>query len=161
MGYCSIRVGLCGVALTVCGVPAAQAQTSVLRYGFIAPGVAVCCGEAERTGHVGAGVDVLWTDAIGLGGEIGLLGISDSAYGTLSVNVSYHVGRSRQDRLRPFVTAGYTRLFPDAVVNMWNAGVGMHHWFSRDVGLRAEVRDHIYPRQSLHVLDARFGIVVR
>lgn len=81
----------------------------------------------------------------------------------LSVNGSYYLPASgRERRIQPFVTAGYTMAFRDGTANLWNVGGGVDYWVSRRVGVRLDVRDHVWADVgTAHFWGPRIGIVLR
>jgi hypothetical protein len=144
-----------------------SAQDTTVGYAFGAPGFASCgCSESITTLHAGGGGEVRMADTIGIGADVGYLGPFESfseGFGMLSVNGSYYFPASgRNRRVRPFVTTGYTMAFSDGTANMWNLGGGVDYWTSKRVGVRFEVRDHIWVDEgTAHFWGPRIGIVVR
>ena len=120
-----------------------------------APGLATCGGGEARI-----------ADTFGIGADVGYLGPLDyfsEGFGLLSVNGSYYLpGSGRDRRMRPFVTTGYTMAFRDGTAQMWNLGGGLDYWTSGRVGVRFELRDHIWVDEgTAHFWGPRIGIVVR
>ncbi len=120
-----------------------MAQTGGHGYGYF--GVDLrdrCCG---RLLTVGGGGDAYVYRGLAVGADIGYLFPSDSGrdgVGILSVNPSYHfTSRSRDQKVVPFVTAGYTLGFRSGTANFFNWGGGATFWFHRSMGVRAEIRD--------------------
>lgn len=155
------------VILLVVLLPFAAAAQSKERRGqgyvFVAPGTT---SEGGATLHIGGGGEGLVYKGLGVGGEIGYLGAAQNlsgGIGVLSPNVSYHFrNASRSGKFVPFVTSGYSLLFPSDAVHAVNVGGGMNWWFKDRVGLRLELRDHIIPNsQSLHIIGLRIGLAFR
>jgi hypothetical protein len=146
---------------------AASAQVTAVGYAFGAPGFATCgCGESMTTLHAGGGGEARIADTLGIGADVGYLGPFEyfsEGFGMLSVNGSYYLQTpGGGHRIRPFVTTGYTMAFRDGNAHLWNVGGGLDYWTSRRVGLRFEVRDHIWVDEGrAHFWGPRIGIVVR
>lgn len=154
-----ILTGALVLAATAASVATARAQGA---YGYVfgAPGAIQCCGESEAILHVGGGGEFVTASGVGVGAEIGFLGAYDyfsDGLGVFSVNGSYHFGKGR---LRPFVTGGYSLFFREESENLWNVGGGVHYWFSDDLALRIEFRDHINSEydETAHFWGVRFGL---
>src|SRR5438093_4905784 len=112
-------------------------------YVFAAPGAVVDPGGALAMIHFGGGAEGNVYKGLGVGAELGFLGPMEylrEGVGLFSVNALYTF-KTRNPRLAPFVTGGYSLAFRGAVANGLNFGGGTHYWFSRRVGLRFEVRD--------------------
>ena len=145
---------------------AAAAQNKDRRgqgYVFVAPGV--FAGEVA-TLHIGGGGEGLVYKGLGVGGEIGYLGIVDDlgeGFGVLSSNVSYHfTNATRSGKFAPFVTSGVSMLFRGRVAPAINIGGGMNWWFKDRVGLRVEIRDHVIVTDGApHFLGIRIGLAFR
>jgi hypothetical protein len=104
---------------------------------------------------------VFFARHIAIGGEGGLF----NRLITASANASLHAGDGRS-RVRPFVTAGYTRLGigdGDGAFSAFNAGGGVNAWSGDRAGVRFELRDHVRPddRGLTHYWAARLGIVFK
>ncbi len=134
-------------------------------YTFVAPGAAVSSDGSAGALHFGGGGEAMLVKGVGIGCEIGYLApmqYLEQGIGVLSINGLYAFRTSRLARVSPFVTGGYSLLFRDGHLNAVNFGVGMHYWFSRRVGLRLEVRDHVSPAYfNDHLLQARVGVAFR
>lgn len=62
----------------------------------------------------------------------------------------------------PFVTAGYTLFFRSGHANLWNFGGGLNYWFASRLGLKVELRDHIWPENgATHYWGVRIGLNFR
>jgi hypothetical protein len=139
---------------------AASAQSKEWRgqgYVFVAPTNSTAVGFGL---HVGGGGEGLVYKGLGVGGEIGYF-VDDA--GILSSNVSYHFTKaSKSGKFAPFVTSGYSLVFPSDAVHAFNVGGGMNWWFKDRIGLRLEFRDHI-PIQSgsSHLYGVRIGLAFR
>jgi len=146
---------------------AASAQVTAVGYAFGAPGFATCgCVESITTLHAGGGGEARIADTFGVSADVGYLGPFEyfsEGFGMLSVNGSFYLQTSGGDhRVRPFATTGYTMAFRDGHAHMWNVGGGVDYWTSERVGVRFEVRDHIWVNDgTAHFWGPRIGIVVR
>jgi hypothetical protein len=130
-------------------------------YVFVAP---TSFTEGGGALHVGVGGEGLVYKGLGIGGEIGYLGVTEDlspGIGVASLNGSYNFLRSR--RLSPFLTGGPTLVFArDFGGIVMNLGGGLHWWFKDHIGLRFEVRDHFAPESgSSHAIGFRIGLAFR
>jgi len=80
--------------------------------------------------------------------------------GVLTLNGSYHFLRGK-GRFEPFVTGGYGALtnFGDSV-SMYNYGGGAQYWFTKRLGVRAEVLN-FHHGQYRELTSIRFGFAFR
>lgn len=132
---------------------------------FGAPGVAAN-GGSSATIHVGAGAEGLVYKGLGIGGEIGYLAPTSSlgdGFGVLSVNGSYHFrNATASGKVVPFVTGGWSLAFRSGSANGVNFGGGIDYWFKDRLGLRFEVRDHVFNDfSSTHLVGFRVGLSFR
>jgi hypothetical protein len=142
-------------------VLAANAHAQGLGYAVAGPAGAVGFVNVSRiTFHAAGGGEVFLGKYVSAGGEAGFFDrlITVSANGTLHA--------AGEDRIVPFLTAGYTRLGVsdgEGGADAWNIGAGANAWFSRHAGLRFELRDHIRPddRGTTHYWSFRAGIAFR
>jgi hypothetical protein len=117
--------------------------------------------------HVGVGGEAGLGQHVTLGGEVGALlgtGRYSRSAALLSANPAvYFIPASRAPKLDPFVTGGFTVLVRSGVEPMWNVGGGATYWFQRRLGVRFEVRDHIWMRESvsMHLVSFRVGLGFR
>lgn len=135
-------------------------------YGFAAPGASIVDGGANATLHLGAGGERLVYKGLGVGGEIGYVGSMTgmgSGFGVGSASASYQFRNATSSgKLDPFITGGYSVGFRGEATSGFNVGGGVNYWFKERVGLRMEVRDHIFPEFSnLNVIGVRVGITFR
>lgn len=133
-------------------------------YVFFAPGTIVGNGYSTAAVHFGGGGEGFLYKGIGLGAEGGYLTPwrnFGSGIGVASVNGSYHFNRDR--KLSPFISGGYSLAFRSDTANLFNLGGGVNYWFRDKVGLRLELRDHIYSDRSsnTHYLAGRIGFSFR
>ncbi len=146
-------------------ISAAAFGQSSAGYVFFGPGK-VGAG-ADGTMNFGAGVDAVIGKGIGVGAELGAISpwdcFTDCVMGMFSPNASYHFLRGADRRADPFVTAGYTLMFRNGRANLFNFGGGANYWFARHIGVRAELRDHVYFNSygNVHFWGARFGVAFR
>jgi hypothetical protein len=159
LAFCIATIG---PRLALGGEPAEP--SSGQGYVFAAPGAAVDGTGAVAMIQFGGGADGNVYKGLGVGAELGFLGPMEylgQGVGLLSVNGLYTF-KTRNPRLAPFVTGGYSLAFRVGVANGLNFGAGTHYWFSRRVGLRVEVRDYISPSYlEAHLLQARIGLAFR
>lgn len=144
----------------------AQTGTDSRGYGYVfgAPGVATS-SDNSATLHVGVGGEGFVYKRLGVGGEIGLLGPTGNVgdgFGVLSANGSWHF-RTASDKVVPFVTGGWSLAFnTDGHSNGGNFGGGINYWFKDRIGLRLEVRDHVFNNfSSTHFVGFRIGLTFR
>jgi hypothetical protein len=129
-------------------------------YGFFGIGGATAGNSTIY--QAGGGGEVLLYKGLGVGAEGGAIGTSGSGAGTFSVNGAYHFLNSKSSqKLVPFVTSGYTFLAPSDETNLFNFGGGVNYWAGEHVGLRVEVRDHVFPNGNEHLFNVRVGITFR
>jgi hypothetical protein len=162
----SIRFSI--LILTTCLAPGwGQNETRYSGHAYLFGAPGGISGESDRTLHFGGGAEGLVFKGLAVGGELGYLTPVECpgcGIGMLSANGSYHfVARTPGRKVVPFVTAGYTLAFRNGLANMYNFGGGVQYWFSRRVGLRAEVRDHVSTCSSytIHLWGVRFGLAFR
>ena len=138
----SMRLGLVAVCLLAFAAAPARA---VEGYVFAAPGGASFGGTTTGTLQLGGGAEHVFSNRFGVGAELSALGPWDSyrsAFGVLSTNGSYHFA-SRDSKIDPFVTGGYSLGFRGGTFNMGNFGAGMNYWFGERIGFRTEFRNHL------------------
>lgn len=132
-----------------------------LVYGIAGPaGATGFVNTRTLTFHAAGGGEVFLGKYLSAGGEAGFF----DRLITVSANGTIHA--ANEDRIVPFLTAGYTRLGVadgEGGANAWNIGAGANSWLSKHAGLRFELRDHIRPdhRGSTHYWSLRAGIVFR
>ncbi len=152
------------LALAVVALPA-TAQSSH-GYAFFAPGAVSCSGCSGMTLHFGGGAEGVIGKGIGVGAELGFLAPREDVgegLGVFSPNGYYHFpGRNKDRKVDPFVTAGYTLFFRSGHANLWNVGGGVNYWFAKRVGMKLELRDHIWSDGgTLHYWGVRIGVTFR
>jgi hypothetical protein len=115
--------------------------------------------------HVGGGAEKGIGQHFTIGGEAGAL-MPRAEFGRaaalLSVNPAFYF-RSGRPRVDPFVTGGAGVLTSGGAAFLWNIGGGLNYWIGRHVGVRAELRDNIWPAEgiNIHLVGVRFGIAFR
>lgn len=115
-------------------------------YAFIGPGGVTVSHFTNGTLHLGGGVEKVFRQGIGVGGEIGAVGSWTNfrtAIGIASANGCYHFLRNRS-KLDPFVTGGYSMGFRNNVASFLNVGGGLNYWLGERLGIRVEFREHIH-----------------
>ena len=131
-------------------------------YGFVAPLVSNYGDTGLQAGFGGEGMVY---KGLGVGGEISYLNLGGYTYGlgAVSPNASYHFrGLTKDGKVVPFVTGGYSLYFRNGVAHGLNFGGGVNYWFKERVGLRVEVRDQVLPFDgTLHYVGFRAGISFR
>ena len=135
-------------------------------YLFAAPGGATSGSYTTAMLHIGGGGEGVVGKGIGVGAEIGALGPMECfrcAVGVFSPNGYFHFRRTRGQKIDPFVTGGYTLFFREGHGNLFNFGGGVNYWFSRRVGLRLELRDHVSTSygSTEHYWGGRIGVAFR
>jgi hypothetical protein len=152
------------LALTMSVAPAAAQRSN--GYVFFAPGAASCGGCNNMTLHLGGGAEGILGKGVGLGAELGFLAPRESfgdGLGVFSPNGYYHFpGKSKDRKLDPFVTGGYTLLFRNGHASLWNFGGGVNYWFGGKLGLKLEMRDHVWSDGgTTHYWGIRIGLAFR
>jgi hypothetical protein len=157
--------------LTGVGPRLASAQTVGLGYAFSAPvwfgSFPNCCGLSTVMLHAGGGGEALIGNWLGVGADVGYIAplqYFSEGFGLLSVNGSYHfLGTGVDHRTQPFVTSGYSLAFRNGHASLWNLGGGADYWITPTVGMRIEVRDHIFSEHGArwHLWGPRLGVVIR
>ena len=132
-------------------------------YVFIAPGTYIGNAGSTATMHFGGGGEGLVYKGLGLGAEIGGITALQESSGCLwlfSLNGSYHF--SRQRKVAPFLTGGYSSVGGNGQRNLINFSGGINYWFREKRGIRLEFRDHIYTDGTeRHLLGFRIGFAFR
>jgi hypothetical protein len=159
----TMRVKVAALLLTMSAAAAAQSSSG---YVFFAPGGATTRGYTEMTFQAGVGTDLVLAKGIALNMEVGALGpherFSDGAMGVFSPGGAFFFLRDSDRALQPFVNGGYSLMFRNGHENLFYFGGGTNWWFSRHVGLRMEVRDHVSTHYTtVHFWGFRFGAAFR
>jgi hypothetical protein len=153
------------LAVLLIVISALAAAQSSNGYLFVAPGGVTCCGHTESTIHFGGGVDAILAKGLGLNLEIGALGPRQnfsSAVGLFSAGGAYYFRHGKDLKLEPFVNGGYSLMFRSGHANLCYFGGGANYWLARRVGLRFELRDHLYTPDSVaHYWGFRVGLALR
>jgi hypothetical protein len=154
------------VLLLASGMPA-PGQSHVFVY--VAPGGALTRAFAgDVFVHFGGGGEYVMKNGIGVGADAGAIGLLfGGTTGTLSLNGYYHFRRQRL--VDPFVTTGYSLFFDrtgDSLffgpephlenLSLFNFGGGTNLWFSRHVGAKIALRDHVHSGNGSTVHYAEF-----
>ena len=82
---------------------------------------------------------------------------SGDGIGVFSANGAYHFQRPKS-KLVPFVTGGYSLAFRSFTSSGGNFGGGVQYWMKDHLGLRFEVRDHVFSSDSPHFFQFRVGL---
>lgn len=138
-------------------------------YIFAAPGAVsarfLSARASTATVQVGGGFEGALGKGVGIGAELGALfpreNVSD-VVGIVSANGYYHFLHSHQ-KADPFFTAGYSLGFRGERANLFNFGGGVNYWFISHLGLKAELRDHVWKpdNATVHAWGFRFGLAFR
>jgi len=141
-------------------------EPRALAHVFFGGGGTFAEGNAAGTLQVGGGGEGRIYKGLGAGAELGYLFPRQAAgdgLGILSTNGFYRfTNSSSPQKVTPFVTAGYSLGFRDGTINMANFGGGVDYWVRDRMGLRLEVRDHVWTGDpTAHFLMFRVGLVGR
>ena len=154
---------LCAASLWAQAKPPESYPPHVLQgYVFFSAGAYIGFSETVSTIHIGMGVETLLFRGLAAGAEAGVLGAirGSDPLGLFSLDGSYHF--LRQQKIVPFLCAGYSVVGGDGRRNLVNLGGGINWWFREGKGVRLEFRDHIYADgSSRHLLGFRFGYSFR
>ncbi len=108
------------------------------------------------------GADIGVAKGIGTNIEGGLFHMGSTRAGFFSPGISYHPWKDSKMDL--FVNSGYTIAFDSRDrESLFHVGGGFNHWYSRKMGLRLEVRDHICSHSGdiNHTWQIRIGMAFR
>jgi hypothetical protein len=162
----SMRKFIVGVVLlmAVHGVVLAQGTTDRKGWGYAFGGVGGASGSGSTAFFsAGGGGERLVHKGLGLGADIEYLAPfrdPGNGLGIISPDISYHF--SRGSKLVPFVTGGYSLAFRSgATASGGNFGGGVQYWMKDHIGLRFEVRDHVFSSDSPHQFQFRVGLSFR
>ena len=139
----------------------ASAQRS-LGYWYIAPGGVTAAGHTGLLIDMGGGGELALGKGIAAGVELGAIGpkhsYTSNVMGQGSLNGYYHFRHSKDARLDPFVTGGYSLFFRRGTANLGNFGGGLNAWFTNTLAFRFEFRDHVLPGVPTHYWGIRMGM---
>ena len=142
------------------GLALGQTRSERKGWGYVFAGVgARSNGNSDTLVNVGGGGEGHFGNGLGLGGEVGYLtttGNGSEGVGLASFNTSYHFLRTQ--KVVPFVTGGASVIFRSGSAGGGNFGGGAHYWMNDHLGLRFEVRDHIFSSDSPHTVIFRVGL---
>lgn len=149
--------------IVIQGIALAQGPKERKAWGYVFGGAGGSSGDFS-TGffQFGASGDGLVYKGFGLGAEIGYLApfrAGGNGVGLFSADASYHF--SRTSKLVPFVIGGCSAAFRSGTSHGGNFGGGLHYWMKDHVGLRFEVRDHVFSSDSPHLFQFRVGLSFR
>lgn len=80
----------------------------------------------------------------------------DTVQGLAALNGYYHFRQDERVRFDPYVSSGYSVVFRDGHLNMFNYGGGLNYWVIPNVGFRGEFRDRT--GNGMHLWSFRFGV---
>jgi hypothetical protein len=156
------------IILLMTAIPAAafaQSQREHRGWGYAFAGVGGNTGfNSGARFTAGGGGEVLFFRGLGVGGELGYLSSPErvgNGFGIGSVDLAYHFNRS--GKIAPFVTGGPSVAFSSGGGSAvgGNLGGGIQYWPKGRVGLRFEVRDHVFSSDSPHLFTFRVGVTFR
>lgn len=158
-----LKLSFAILPLLFAGAAAAQDTRGAF---FVGPGGTTQSGFTQRSYEVGGSVERLLAMGIGAGAELeGVVhaaGQAKNSVGIFSLNPYYHFLKERA--LDPYATFGYSLLFRDYTANLYNYGGGVNYWFKPNMGVKVEVRDHVWSHplvSSTHIWGVRVGITFR
>jgi hypothetical protein len=145
------------MAIIFDGIASAQSSN-----GYLVGGVGSY--NSKLVSQAAIGGEKVFGKGIGAGGELGFVA-GHTSFGFVSLNMYYHLAHNgAAQKLDPFVTGGFTSAFNlfGSATNGANLGFGLHYWFLRHLGARAEFRDIVFPGTSpANVWGFRGGIAFR
>ncbi|HJQ26026.1 MAG TPA: hypothetical protein VKA60_19060 [Blastocatellia bacterium] len=155
------------IILLVASIPAAasaQSQGERRGWGYAFAGVGGTSGtDSGALFTAGGGGERLLYRGFGIGGEIGYLSSSNrigDGVGIGSIDLAYHFNNT--GKVAPFVTGGASAAFrSSAAAGGGNFGGGIQYWPKEHVGLRFEVRDHVFSSDTPHLFTFRVGVTFR
>jgi hypothetical protein len=151
------------IILFIIIVPAAfgQSQSERKGWGYAFAGVGGSTGfNSGARFTAGGGGERLFYQGLGIGGEIGYLSSPNRAgNGIASVDLAYHFNHS--GKVAPFVTGGASAAFSSGGAGGGNFGGGIQWWPKDHVGMRFEVRDHVFSSDSPNLFTFRVGVTFR
>ena len=167
-GRSLLCIGILSIAAPFVRSADSRMQPTAWGDGYYTVGLGIFAGGGGNngvTGNSSLGGEVFVFRGFAVGGEGGLLGGGSCCLPHISVNAARHFAKSRfrTKGLVPFVTGGFTVGSPEPGISVkgFNAGGGVTWWFRNRVGLRAEIRDYIFPPEHVNFLALRFGISFR
>jgi Outer membrane protein beta-barrel domain len=151
----------CACAGTALGAEAARSNG----YVFVAPGGETAGGYTNKTLHLGVGGEYVIGKGIGVGGDVGALGLTRNYASTVLFTLSptgfYHLP-IRSERIDPYVLGGYTLFARDGQINLFHFGGGVNYWLRPRLGFKGEFRDQVYqPDNPIHYWNFRMGLTFR
>jgi hypothetical protein len=157
---------LFATTLLAAALASAASAQSTTAYVFGAPGGVSGPAKTKATLQLGGGLEVALPKGFGAGVEAGAISPlhswGDDTLGFFSPNGYYHFKHGKEQRIDPFVTAGYTMFFRDGHINLFNFGGGANLWATRHFGARVEVRDQVDTQyQTVHYWGFRLGLAFR
>jgi len=139
-----------------------QSERRAWGYGFVGVGGNTGSNSGARF-TAGGGGEALFYRGLGVGGEVGYLSSSNNfgnGIGIGSVDLAYHFNRA--GKVAPFVTGGASAAFAGGGASGGgNFGGGIQYWPQEHVGMRFEVRDHVFASDSPHLFTFRVGVTFR
>lgn len=156
-----MRFFLLAVLLAVPAAVAEDKVPSTYAYWTAAAGGVTAAGATQFRLGLNGGGEIGIARGVAAGGEVGFIApvnrFADRLIGQVSANGYYHPWRRKLD---PFGTLGYTLLFRSNTQNALNFGGGLNYWFTRELALRGEFRDHTYDAGSarVHFWSFRLGV---
>ncbi|HKX30165.1 MAG TPA: outer membrane beta-barrel protein [Blastocatellia bacterium] len=154
--------------------PARKPHRELRGFGYI--GLSLPSPEGAGLGMVGGGLEKMVRESLGLGGEFGYIGtptpnLTRGGF-QLSPTLSYQFHRGKTGLKELFVVGGPAIfILPGRTAGGVTFGVGLHHWISEHIAIKAEIRNHYVAKESLdpnlsgringHNLGFRLGLYFR
>jgi hypothetical protein len=142
----------------------AQSQGERRAWGYAFAGVGANTGSGSSARFTaGGGGEALFFRGLGVGGDLSYLSAGNefgNGIGIASVDLAYHFNRS--GKIAPFVTGGPSLAFAGGgSTGGGNFGGGIQYWPKDHLGMRFEVRDHVFSSDSPHFVTFRVGVTFR
>jgi hypothetical protein len=147
--------------------PAVARAQDATHFVYFAPGNEVGRASSSQTYAAGIGLERALERHLAVQVDIAAASYFDAndgrrVSGLASFDAVFRALPERKVQL--FGVAGYSLRFRDDTTNMFNYGVGLHHWFREDRGLLVEIRDHTATKDQAtlrHFWHVRIGLVFR
>jgi hypothetical protein len=147
------------LVLVVCSGLAA-AQRSHFHWLADAGGLTSGGNTSFRAG-LGGGGEIAIGKGFSAGPELGFIAprtgrFRDTVMGLGALNGYYHFRPDSRVKFDPYASMGYSVLFRDGHVNLFNYGGGLTYWVREDLGFRTEFRDRT--GSGIHLWSFRVGV---
>ncbi|MFH1965043.1 MAG: hypothetical protein ABIJ42_05820, partial [Acidobacteriota bacterium] len=131
--------------------------------GYGVFGVGGSTGGSDTILHYGGGIEFLLDGGFGIGLDFGYLQALGYTSGAAVFSAGGLYSFNRDQKTKPFVTAGYSFFLADeGSANGVFFGGGVNHLIGDNWGIKIEVRDLIanLDKSKQHFLEARFGVLL-